>query len=61
MGISEEMGTDKELATSLIERFLDLQRIKNAPNKDIEIDNQIMSVKAQLEVCGVNVEDLKLK
>ncbi len=56
-----EMGTDKELATSLIERFLDLQRIKCAQDRDREIDNQMMSVKAQLEVCGVNVEDLTIK
>jgi len=61
LGMAEEMGTDKELATSLVNRYLDLQRIKNAKDRDIELDNQIMSVEAQLEICGVNIEDLKIK
>ena len=59
--MGEEMGTDKELATTLIERYLDLQRILYAEDKEKELANQILSVKAQLEVCGVNVEELKIQ
>jgi hypothetical protein len=59
--MEREMGTDKELATSLIERYLNLQRIKCAEDKDREINNQLTSVKAQLEVCGVNIEELKIQ
>jgi len=56
----EEMN-DKELTTSLIERYMNLQRIKRAENKEAEIDNQLTQIKAQLEVCGVNTEKLEIK
>ena len=59
--MSEEMGTDKKLTTSLIEKYLDLQRILCAEDKEKEIQNQLTYVKAQLEVCGVNTEELKIR
>lgn len=57
----EQEMNDKEMTTSLIQRYMDLQRIKTADDKDREIDNQMTSIKAQLEVCGVNVEELKIR
>nr|WP_027871716.1 hypothetical protein [[Eubacterium] cellulosolvens] len=57
----EEMETDKGLAISLIERYMNLQRILCAEDKEREIHNQLITVKAQLEVCGVNIEKLKIQ
>lgn len=57
----EEM-TEKELATMLIDKYTDLQRIKRA-NKDTpneELEYQIKATTAKLSSLGVNVEDLTL-
>lgn len=50
--------TEKEQATSLIDIYTDLLRIKQAADKDKEIDNQLRKAKAKLEALGVVVEDL---
>lgn len=57
----EEM-TDKELITITIDRYTDLQRIKqangNQDNKELEY--QIKVTTAKLSSMGVNVEDITL-
>lgn len=57
----EEM-TEKELATMLIDKYTDLQRIKRANNdvKNEELEYQIKATTAKLSSLGVNVEDLTL-
>ena len=50
--------TDKEQATTIISRYMDLLRIKSAPDKEIEIENQLCEARAQLEALGVVVENL---
>ena len=52
------MPTEKEMIADLIDRYQDLQRLKSAPDKEKELENQIRFTKAKLESCGVNVENL---
>lgn len=50
--------TEKEQYTILIDKFIDLQRIKAAKDKDKEIDYQIKTTKAKLEALGIVITDL---
>ena len=50
--------TEKEQATMMIDIYMDLQRIKIAPDRDKEIDNQLRRAKAKLEALGIVTEDL---
>lgn len=45
--------TEKEQATNLMDKFIDLQRIKAAKDKDKEIDYQLKTTKAKLEALGI--------
>ncbi len=53
-----EVMTEKETATALIEEYTKLQRIKATPNRDEEIDYQIKTAKAKLEALGIVTENL---
>lgn len=58
----EEM-TEKELITVLIDKYTDLQRIKQA-NGDVqnrELEYQIKVTVAKLSSLGVSVEDITLQ
>lgn len=52
---------EKEQATSLMDKFIDLQRIKTAGDKDKEIDYQLKTTKAKLEALGIVTENLEIK
>lgn len=54
--------TDKELITTTIDRYTDLQRIKreNGNQENKELDYQIKVTTAKLSSLGVNVEDITL-
>lgn len=52
--------TEKEQATNLMDKFIDLQRIKAAGDKDKEIDYQLKTTKAKLEVLGIVTENLEI-
>lgn len=54
--------TDKELITITIDRYMDLQRIKqsNGNQDNKELDYQIKGIIAKLSSMGVNVEDITL-
>ena len=58
--MEEYMASDKELLMNLIERYTDLQRIKNAQDPMKEVEYQLKSVKAQLEGFGVVTENLDI-
>ena len=58
--MEEYMASDKELLMNLIERYTDLQRIKNAQDPMKEVEDQLKSVKAQLEGFGVVTENLDI-
>lgn len=52
--------TEKEQATSLMDKFIDLQRIKTAGDREKEIDYQIKTTKAKLEALGIVTTDLNI-
>ena len=52
--------TDKELVTQKIEKYMDLLRIENAPDRDREILNQKRELRVELEALGVTVDELKI-
>ena len=54
------MPTEKEMIDKYIDKFTDLQRIKNSPDKDKEIDYQIAITKAKLQSLGIPTEDLEI-
>ena len=56
-----DVMTEKEQATSMIAKYMDLLRIENAENRDREIKNQLRETKAMLEALGVVVEDLVIE
>ena len=53
--------TDKEHATTMIDIYMDLLRLKKAEDKETEIDNQICKAKAKLEALGIVVDNLVIK
>lgn len=53
--------TEKEQATSLMDKFIDLQRIKAAVDKEKEIDYQLKTTKAKLEALGIVTENLEIE
>lgn len=52
--------TEKEQATILMDKFIDLQRIKAAADREREIQYQLKTTKAKLEVLGIVTEDLNI-
>ncbi len=49
---------DQEQLTTLMDKYIDLQRIKAATDRDSEIEYQIRTTKAKLEAIGVMTENL---
>ena len=54
----DEGMTEKEQATALMDKYVDLQRIKTAVDRDNEIEYQIRTTKAKLEALGIVTENL---
>lgn len=54
------MANATEQSKDLINSFANLQRIKTAPDRDAEIDYQLLVVKAQLEAMGIPTEQLEI-
>lgn len=52
--------TEKEHATVLMDKFIDLQRIKAAEDREKEILYQLKTTKAKLEALGIVTEDLTI-
>mgnify|MGYP001087322098 FL=1 len=52
--------TEKEQATILMDKFIDLQRIKAASDREKEIQYQLKTTKAKLEALGIVTEDLNI-
>ena len=57
--MNEYMPSDKELVQSLIDKFIDLQRIKSAADMQKEVEYQLMITKAKLDAMGVVTENLE--
>lgn len=54
------MANATEQSKDLINTFANLQRIKTAPDREAEIDYQLLVVKAQLEAMGIPTEPLEI-
>ena len=52
--------TDKEIVSTKISEYMNTLRIKQAEDRDREIENRLRELRAQLEVFGVTVEDLRI-
>ena len=55
-----DVMTEKEQAANMIDIYTDLLRIKQAEDKEKEINNQLRKAKAKLEALGVVVENLTI-
>ena len=53
--------TDKEMVSSTISRYMDVLRIKQAANRDDEIENQLCELRAQLQAMGIVVDELVIR
>ena len=53
--------TEKEMIAATISLYVNLQRIKVAPDRDKEIDLQLREARAKLETFGVNLENLMVE
>lgn len=51
---------NQELASVLIDEYMNLQRILTSSNRDLEINYQIKGIKAKLESMGIVTTDLNL-
>ena len=53
-----DVMTEKEQATNMIDVYTDLLRIKQAADKEKEVNNQLRKAKAKLEALGIVTENL---
>lgn len=51
---------EKEMINVLIDNLTNLQRIKNSPDPQKEVEYQLKVVKAKLESCGIVTTDLEM-
>ena len=51
---------EKEMIEKLIDKYTDLQRIKNAKCPEKEVDYQLAITKAKLESCGIVTSNLEM-
>ena len=50
--------TDKEQIAVMIDKYMDLLRIKGTRDRETEIENQLCETRAKLQAFGVAVDDL---
>lgn len=53
--------TEKQQATILMDKFIDLQRIKTAADREREIEYQLRTTKAKLKALGIVTEALTIE
>lgn len=51
---------EKEMIDKLIDKYTDLQRIKQSDNPEKEVDYQLRVAKAKLESFGIITSDLEM-
>ena len=56
-----DVMTKEELVATEITRYMDLLRVKQAADKEKELDNQLRESRAKLESFGVTIENLKIE
>ena len=57
----DDYMNEKELKDHLIKEFVNLQRVKSAQNRDLEIAYQEKVLKARIQSLGIPTEDLELE
>ena len=53
--------SDAELISLSVERYRNLVKIENAPDREAEIRAQLKTLEAKLEMLGIVVGDLKME
>ena len=53
--------TQQEQAAMYIEAYANIQRVEKAQDRDKEIENQKMVLKAKLEALGIVVENIDIQ
>ena len=56
-----DIMTEKEQATNMIAKYMDLLRIEKAEDRDREINNQLRETRAMLEALGIVVDNLVIE
>ncbi|MBQ3029311.1 MAG: hypothetical protein IJD26_09525 [Lachnospiraceae bacterium] len=57
----EDEMNEKELKDLLIREFVELQRVKNAKDRDAEIAYQEKVLKSRMQSFGIPTEELEIK
>lgn len=57
--MEENDMNDGELKTNILEQFANLQRIKNAEDRDAEIAKQDALLRAKMQALGLSTENLE--
>jgi hypothetical protein len=52
---------EQELKDQVIIEFVNIQRLKNAKDKDAEIEYQEKVLKTRMQALGIPTEDLEIK
>lgn len=52
---------EQELKDQVIKEFVNIQRLKNAANKEAEIEYQEKVLKIRMQALGIPTEDLEIK
>lgn len=59
--MGEDYMNDKELKDTVIKEFTNLQRIKNAADREKEINYQERILKARMQSLGIPTDELEYK
>lgn len=57
----DDYMNEKELKDQVITEFVNLQRVKNAPDRDAEIEYQERVLKMRMQSLGIPTEELEMK
>ena len=55
-----EIITDKEVISQTVSMYMAILRIKQADDRDREIENKLRELRVLLEAFGIAVEDLRI-
>ena len=59
--MGEDTMNEKELKDQVIKEFVNLQRVKSAPDRDADIAYQERVLKARMQSLGIATEELEIK
>ncbi|MCI5996577.1 MAG: hypothetical protein MRZ45_11645 [Blautia sp.] len=59
--MGEDTMNEKELKDQVIKEFVNLQRVKSAPDRDAEIAYQERVLKARMQSLGIATEEREIK